>query len=300
MESVKIDRPPTRRESGRLSGNLAPRSSASQSRKLPEKLLDVLAAASISSLLGLWLAIVVSCGVVYWLLGFGHVPSLREGEQAVPANLEGLGTALYFSFITATSVGYGDVVPVGVARVLTAIESMAALLIFGVLISKLVSYRQEHLVEEIHLLTFEDRLGRVRTNLHMVLAELQALSSECGRQNIAAERLLPRVESATMVFVGELRAVHDLLYRPQRAPEEAALEAILANLAAGLREFGDLLDKSLAPANRSAVFKLGLQAISNLAGEICGECVPREHAPELKTWMDRIHELAGKLAAAGR
>jgi hypothetical protein len=38
-----------------------------------------------------------------------------------------------------------------------------------------------------------------------------------------------------MVFVGELHAVHDLLYRPQDTPEEAVLEAILAGLASVFR-----------------------------------------------------------------
>jgi hypothetical protein len=40
----------------------------------------------------------------------------------------------------------------------------------------------------------------------------------------------------------------------------------------------------------------GLRSITHLANKICGECVPRVFAPELKQSMDQIHELARKFA----
>src|SRR5205085_7136222 len=137
--------------------------------------------------------------------------SLMEGTTPVAPTLEGLGTALYFSVVTATSVGFGDVAPLGPARILAAAESAAGLLLLGCVISKLVSRRQEQLVEEIHGLAFENHLGRVRTNLHLVLSELQTLSGACTEAAVSRERLLPRVESTAMVFAGDLRAIHDLL-----------------------------------------------------------------------------------------
>jgi hypothetical protein len=47
---------------------------------------------------------------------------------------------------------------------------------------------------------------------------------------------------------------------------------------------------------RSVPLEAGLHAISNLANEICGECVPRTYAPAMKQWMDQIQELARKIA----
>jgi hypothetical protein len=222
-----------------------------------------------------------------------------EGGNLLPATLEGLLTAVYFSFITATSVGYGDVVPVGLARVLAAAESAAGLVIFGCLISKLVSRRQEQLVEEIHDVAFEDRLGRVRTNLHLVLSELQTLSGECVPATVSPERALPRLESTAVVFAGELRSVHDLLYRPHQAPEEIVLETILAILSAGLEGLLDVLQKLPAARERSGPLRVTLTSIAYLAGEICGNCVPRAYAPELRGWMDRIQELSRGIEASG-
>jgi hypothetical protein len=209
---------------------------------------------------------------------------------------EGLATALYFSFVTALSIGYGDVVPAGAVRLLAIVEGAAALLIFGIVISKLVSRHQEELTEEIHRITFEDRLGRVRTNLHLVLSELQAIAGMGAEPGARRERILSRVESATAVFAGELRTIHDLLYRPQQVPDEQVLESILATLCAVLRELNELLAYLAEAPKGSPTLQGTLRSTAALANEICGECVPRAYAPALKAWMDQIQELARKLA----
>jgi hypothetical protein len=251
---------------------------------------------SIIDFLLLWLWMILGCGLVYWLAGAWAGHGLRAGLVPVERGWDGLLTALYFSCVTALSIGYGDVVPLAELRILAVAEGAAGLLIFGCLISKLVSRRQEELVEEIHRSTFEHRLGRVRTNLHLVLSELQAIAGLCADRQAPTERILARVESAATVFAGELQAIHDLLYRPQLQPDEQALESILANLAAALRELQELLLCLPATQPRSPTLATNLRVMAALAAEICGECVPREYAPALRGWMDRIRELAGRIA----
>jgi hypothetical protein len=100
-----------------------------------------------------------------------------------------------------------------------------------------------------------------------------------------------------VVFEGELRAVHDLLYRPQVPPEEDSLESILSNLAANMQELSDLLHCLPDKHRPSHNLRRTLRSVHRLAGEICGECVPRAYAPELKDWMDRIREQGRRLEA---
>jgi len=91
--------------------------------------------------------------------------------------------------------------------------------------------------------------------------------------------------------------VHDLLYRPQQTPDEAVLEAILASLASVFREFNELLRCVHAErAERRLPLQSSLEAMSRLAGEICGDCVPRQYAPALRTWMDQIQQAAREIA----
>jgi hypothetical protein len=242
-----------------------------------------------------WLEMIVLCGVMYWLAGLSRHHGLLAGGTPVDMSLRGLATALYFSFVTATSVGYGDVVPMGAVRILAIIEAVMELLIFGAVVAKFVSRRQDEIVHEIHRVTFEERLDRVQTNLHLVLAELQAITMMCDDGKIRPERLGARLESAALVFAGELRAIHGLLYRPQQAPEEPILGAILASLAASLHELSELLTCLPAGFNRSPTLDGTLRTLARLADEICGECVPQVYAPALTVWMDRIQETARRI-----
>jgi Ion channel len=260
--------------------------------------LQWVAKRSIGGLLATWLLINLGCGFAYWLISFLPGHGLREASQPMGHGAAALLEAIYFSFVTGLSIGFGDIVPVGFVRVLAVIQGGTCLLVFGAIISKLVSGRQEELTEEIHRIAFEDRLGRVRTNLHLVVSEMQELAEECAEGRATSPRVQTRIESAAAIFTGELRAIHDLLYRPQTAPDEDVMESILAHLEGGLREFGHLLTCMATESRGAPALTANVRVLGTLANEICGTCVPREYAPQLKVWMDRIQAHAQGLLSA--
>jgi hypothetical protein len=243
---------------------------------------------SIGSLLTTWLSINLACGLIYWLISVLPEQGLREQGRPLGHGAPALLEAIYFSFVTGLSIGFGDIVPIGWMRLVAVLQGGACLLVFGAIISKLVSGRQEELTEAIHRIAFEDRLGRVRTNLHLVVSEIQEIGALCTGGRVPSPNVQTRIESAAAVFAGELRAIHDLLYRPQETPDEDVLESILAHLEGGLREFGTLLLCLSAEARRAPALTANVRVLASLASEICGTCVPREYAPHLKVWMDRI------------
>ena len=256
--------------------------------------LERLANLSLETLVGLWLGMILLFGLIYWAAGIGMGWGLQVGGIPVKPDLDGLVTAIYFSFVTALSIGYGDVTPIGALRFFAVLEGAAGLLIFGCVISKLVSRRQEELTEEIHRTTFEDRLDRVRTNLHLVFSDLGSVQQLQVEQGVLPELVMRRLESTVRVFRGELQAVHDLLYRCQVMPDEETMDSLLANLIICLQGLAEL--NGSLPSGRSAALNAGLRSISSLANEICGECVPRVYAPGLKESMDQIQELARRIA----
>jgi Ion channel len=258
--------------------------------------LEILANWPLERLVGFWLGMIVVFGVIYWLAGIGMGWGLQAGNTEVKPDLSGLATAIYFSFVTALSIGYGDVIPLGALRILAVIEGIAGLLIFGCVISKLVSRRQEELTEEIHRTTFEDRLDRVRTNLHLVFSDLGAVQQLQAEQAALPEQVLRRLESTVRVFRGELQTIHDLLYRSHVEPDEETLESLLANLVICLQSLAEINNSRPTGNGQSATLHTGLRSICNLANEICGECVPRVYAPSLKESMDQIQELARRIA----
>jgi hypothetical protein len=264
---------------------------------LSVRFVDALADRPVGALFRLWIEIVIGCAVAYWALAAASPGfALMSNGAPIASGARGLVAALYFSAVTATSIGYGDIVPSGAARVLAVAEGIAGLILFGCVVSKFVSRRQDQLIGEIHRIAFEDRLGRVRTNLLLVRTELQVTARLCEGQEIPPPEAVARVEGAAMVFVGELRAVHDLLYRPQETPDEAVLEAILAGLTSVFREFNELLSCVEAKgAVRPPALAASVKDASRLAREICGDCVPREFAPALRSWMDQIQRMAAEV-----
>lgn len=270
------------------------RSRATDTRR--RGLLERVAAKSFPVLLASWCGVVIAFGLAFWLIGLAS-PALLEHGSRMSADSHGLRTALYFSFVTATSVGFGDVTPVGVVRGLAVLEAVLTLLIFGVLVSKMVTRRQDELIEEIHRTTFEMRLGRVRSSLHLVLSDLQDLATRSVENPATRERLLPRIESAVLVLLGELRTVHDLLHRPQETPPEETLESILAVMASALSELATVMECETR-SRATPLLVASAESVARLAGEICGECVPREHAPHLKLSMDRVQALARRVETA--
>ena len=87
--------------------------------------------------------------VAYWLvdqLTPGGAFSFNTNRG--PQSMNGF-TGFYFSFITLSTVGYGDITPVSqAARWLAAMEAMTGLLYVAVLIARLVSLYSSHKPED--------------------------------------------------------------------------------------------------------------------------------------------------------
>lgn len=268
--------------------------------RLRDRLLDALeglVGQSASRLLFLWLAVIVVFGLAYWLPTLFGARTLVGGGVPVTATLEGLGTALYFSFITGLSVGYGDVVPVGWWRVPAILEGAADLLLFGFVIARIMSRRQDRVLDELHDTAFEERLGRVRTNLHLALSEFEAIADARRAGRTPPAKLRARAESATLVLAGELRSVRGLLDHPGMPPEPALLAGLLATMAANLDGLRDLLDALGDEAAPSPILRAQVQDAARLAEQICGDCVPFEVGPAIRPWMDRVRERGRCLVA---
>jgi hypothetical protein len=76
-------------------------------------------------------------GVLYWSISIAWPGSFAEaGDDAIFT----LSSAMYFSFVTLATLGYGDVLPKSeVARGLAIFEAVGGQLYIAVLIARLVS-----------------------------------------------------------------------------------------------------------------------------------------------------------------
>ena len=256
---------------------------------------EIIGRLSTAQLFLAWIVTVVLCGLGYWAGALLGEHGLVEAGVPVGTNLHGLLGSLYFSFVTATSLGYGDIVPLGFARALAVTESVGALVLFGAVVAKFVSHRQDELVLEIHRITFDERLDRVQSNLHLVISELLAINSLCENSATPMHRIGARLDSAVLLFVSELRTTHGLLYQPKLMVEEAVLSSILANLASALDVLAELLACLPSDFTRSDPLQIALHSGMRIAEDICGSCVPHDYTPRLIFWMDRIQSTSRRI-----
>ena len=202
-------------------------------------------------LFDIWLAIGTLFAIAYWSAAGLGGGGLAAGAVPVARDLAGLGTAFGFSFAMALSASYGEVAAMGWMRYAALVETALCLVLFSALISRVLGARQEALLSEVHRLAFENRIGRVRTNLHLVLAELGEISGDCENPAVPPRRLRTRMEGVAMIFAGEMQAVRDLVHGHPGEADDSTLEALFTCLAAGLQELADLL--TCLPARQAAV-----------------------------------------------
>lgn len=110
-----------------------------------------------------WFFLIFMLGIVYYLfsgkLGANLVSTIT-GEPIAK-----MTDAIYFSFITATSTGFGDIIPVGFFKIIAIIEVTLGLLLLAVVTSKLVSIKQDIILEELYEMSFIEKINRLRSSL---------------------------------------------------------------------------------------------------------------------------------------
>jgi len=167
----------------------------------------------------IWTVVIVLFGVFYFI--FSGVRSYlyfsRSGES-----VEGLLDYIYFSFITATSTGYGDIVPLGIFKLLALVEVIFGLLLLAFVTSKLISIKQDIILNELYEISFNEKISRLRSSLLLF------------RQNI--NRLIGKVEGGVIrkreiydiyTYLSSLEdTINELLFQMDK-PEEKRFTKVI-------------------------------------------------------------------------
>ncbi len=131
-------------------------------------LIEWLTQLSYTTLFTIWTLMALGFGAAYF--GMSYMPHSVHSPTDL-ANiadpLTRFANALYYSIITATSTGYGDITPQGISKLLASVQSITALLVFAIFVTKLVSHQQEVTLTEVHRLTFEDVFHNTREGFYI-------------------------------------------------------------------------------------------------------------------------------------
>ncbi|MBI4441598.1 two pore domain potassium channel family protein [Candidatus Woesearchaeota archaeon] len=198
--------------------------------------------------LAFWLVFMFVFGLIYYGLSFFPEHAIRYRNEPLVHGLSGFATAQYFSFITAASAsqGYGDIIPVGIARAFAVFEAVCGLLLFGILISKLVSVKQELILGEVYDISFEERLNRLRSGLYLFRADANKIIDKIHLKQIT-RRAVQDLWLITVTLDTSLHDIHKFLLPNKNSDyiktlDPLKMELLLNSMELSLVKLQDLLD----------------------------------------------------------
>jgi ion channel len=112
-----------------------------------DRLLIALGNLTVAQLIASFAAAVIAFAVAYFFLSpIGHGLSLTYATERPVASED----CLYFSIVTISSLGYGDIRACGYSRLLAGAEVLCGMAYLGVIVARLASAKQEQLLRRLY------------------------------------------------------------------------------------------------------------------------------------------------------
>lgn len=151
---------------------------ASLSRKVDTLLVTFVEKISILRYIVVFALAVIGFGFLYYLLtqcGHGIGQNHKAFENAT------VFTGIYFSIVTISSLGYGDMHPMGVSKILACIEVLFGLVMIGIMIAKVTSYRVDRIYSsyaQIRLENFAEGFNKSQRDFAEIMTNFEATRFE--------------------------------------------------------------------------------------------------------------------------
>ena len=129
-------------------------------------------------IVGFFLIVLVFGLIFAWLtpLGYG-----MENPSSPDRSFD-FWQGLYFSVVTVSSLGYGDLHPTGISKVLAGVEVVMGLGLIGIVIAKLTLKRVSHFVSRLFASETKRQLQNFVAMFDLVRMELRGLLDELSRE----------------------------------------------------------------------------------------------------------------------
>jgi hypothetical protein len=164
-----------------------------------QKVVELIDKLTVPRLVLIFIGTVILFSFLFYFLtlsGNGIVLNYPTGSE--PGYLD----CLYFSIVTISSLGYGDIRPVGIARFACSIEVVLGLAFFGLLVSRLASRKQD-----IHLSVIYKDI--VRKSLEGFLDSFKLFTEEYrNADNLVRKHLEKRPEDGNEQLKQLLRGLY--------------------------------------------------------------------------------------------
>jgi potassium channel LctB len=94
------------------------------------------------SLVIIFIIVIVGFGLIYFILSLQGIVLVEHGELRQVSVLGSLLHSLYFSGVTMLTIGYGDITPIGIGRLIAVIQALIGYILPTAFVLRLVQRGQ--------------------------------------------------------------------------------------------------------------------------------------------------------------
>lgn len=174
----------------------------------------------------IWMITIVTFGFIYHFFSNDNTYLIYSLQDL---RVNGLLDSLYFSFITATTTGFGDIIPLSYFKVVAIIEVVFGLVLFALVTSKLVSMKQDIILSEVYEISFHERLNRLRSTMIVFRQNLLRLSGKVEDKSISM-REIAELYNFLYTFENVLNEVSTLFMKKGKRVFIKVIDSINAEL----------------------------------------------------------------------
>lgn len=96
------------------------------------------------TLLVIYLIIILGFGLIYFVLSMNRILLVEGGELREVSVIGSLIHSFYFSGVTLLTIGYGDITPIGIGRLIALVQALIGYVLPTAFVLKLVQNNQEN------------------------------------------------------------------------------------------------------------------------------------------------------------
>lgn len=94
------------------------------------------------TLIILYFTVIIGFGLLYFILSFQGVILVEHNELRQVSALGTFLHSMYFSGVTLLTIGYGDIAPIGIGRLIAVIQALIGYILPAAFVMRLVQVRE--------------------------------------------------------------------------------------------------------------------------------------------------------------
>jgi len=229
----------------------------------------------------IWISVIIIFGVAYYSMPGSTSFLYSNVNREVVSSIQ---DAIYFSFITATSTGFGDIIPFGLFKIIAICEVVFGLLLLALVTSKIVSVKQDMIISEIYEISLNEKVNRLRSALFLFRQTLSRIINNID-EGVMRKRELGEVYVYFSSLEDTLNEIRLFITRKQRKRcaegiNSLSVELLLTSITSSLEKLNELIaamneaglewrkDSTLELIKRSLDVAEGIFASVDSSGEL--------------------------------